>query len=282
MKSALVAVASALAVAAFILTWRWTATPSTTQGAASAAVPLFAPETLGGALPLSIGVRTLGDTATMLIPAGTPLPSSRRETFSTSTDGQTTVPVRVVAGESRLASACSAVGTFTITAIPPMPRGMPVIEVTFEVDAQGTLRVSAVDKTSDQPLVVTLEAPLAAALSAQALTRLREADRAGRERTGDADAGPGDAQSLRRKLRDLSDITRQRLEAGAIPDLRIRAACEAALARAERVLQAHGASEATAQGPATLADHELAAAFRELVQAAMLGGPAGPNLTSSP
>ena len=259
MRLVLVAVASALvAVAAFVFMLRRTAAATTAKGAA---VPLFAPETLRGALPLSIGVRTLGDTATVLIAAGTSLPSSVSETFSTSTDGQTFVPVRVVAGESGLASACAAVGTFTVAAIPPMPRGMPLITVTFEVDAQGIFRVSAKDGTSGQPLPVTLEAPLAAALSAEALTLLRE--------TAAADAGKQDFPSLRMKLQDLSEITRQRLEAGSIPDPRTRAACEAALARAERTLQAHASSAD---------DNELAEAFRELVQAAMLGGPTGPNL----
>jgi molecular chaperone DnaK len=96
--------------------------------------------------PLSLGVETLGGVMTKLIPRNTTIPTKKSEVFSTAVDGQTNVEIRVLQGEREFAKDNNVLGDFRLDGIPPAPRGVPQIEVTFDIDANGILNVTAKDK----------------------------------------------------------------------------------------------------------------------------------------
>ncbi len=98
--------------------------------------------------PLSLGIETLGGVATVLIQRNTTIPTKKAETFSTADDNQTTVEIHVLQGEREMALDNRTIGRFQLTGIPPGPRGLPQIEVTFDIDANGILHVSALDKAT--------------------------------------------------------------------------------------------------------------------------------------
>src|SRR5512132_2044087 len=95
--------------------------------------------------PLSLGIETLGGVTTVLIPRNTTIPTKKSETFSTADDNQTQVEIHVLQGERELARDNRTIGKFQLTGIPPAPRGMPQVEVTFDIDANGILHVGAKD-----------------------------------------------------------------------------------------------------------------------------------------
>lgn len=96
--------------------------------------------------PLSLGIETLGEVFTKIIERNTTIPTSKTQTFSTATDGQTSVEIHVLQGERAMAKDNKSLGKFQLTGIPPAPRGVPQIEVSFEIDANGILQVGARDK----------------------------------------------------------------------------------------------------------------------------------------
>ncbi|MGC8712356.1 MAG: molecular chaperone DnaK [Leptodesmis sp.] len=96
--------------------------------------------------PLSLGVETMGGVMTRIIPRNTTIPTKKSEVFSTAADGQTNVEIHVLQGEREMASDNKSLGTFRLDGIPPAPRGIPQIEVTFDIDANGILSVFAKDK----------------------------------------------------------------------------------------------------------------------------------------
>jgi molecular chaperone DnaK len=96
--------------------------------------------------PLSLGVETLGGVMTKIIPRNTTIPTKKSEVFSTAADGQTNVEIHVLQGEREMSSDNKSLGTFRLDGIPPAPRGIPQIEVTFDIDANGILNVRAKDK----------------------------------------------------------------------------------------------------------------------------------------
>jgi molecular chaperone DnaK len=96
--------------------------------------------------PLSLGIETLGEVFTKVIERNTTIPTSKSQVFSTATDGQTSVEIHVLQGERAMAKDNKSLGKFELTGIPPAPRGIPQIEVSFEIDADGILKVSALDK----------------------------------------------------------------------------------------------------------------------------------------
>jgi len=108
--------------------------------------------------PLSLGIETLGGVTTVLIPRNTTIPTKKTETFSTADDNQTTVEIHVLQGERELASYNKTIGKFQLTGIPPAPRGMPQVEVTFDIDANGILHVGAKDKTTGKEQKIRIEA----------------------------------------------------------------------------------------------------------------------------
>jgi molecular chaperone DnaK len=108
--------------------------------------------------PLSLGVETLGGVMTKLIERNTTIPARKTETFSTAEDNQTAVDVHVLQGERPMAADNMSLGRFRLDGIPPAPRGMPQVEVTFDIDANGILNVSAKDKASGREQRVTITA----------------------------------------------------------------------------------------------------------------------------
>jgi molecular chaperone DnaK len=106
--------------------------------------------------PLSLGIETMGGIATKLIERNTTIPSSKSETFSTAADNQPQVEIHVVQGEREMVADNKSLGRFTLDGIPPAPRGVPQIEVTFNLDANGILNVSAKDKGSGKEQSITI------------------------------------------------------------------------------------------------------------------------------
>jgi molecular chaperone DnaK len=108
--------------------------------------------------PLSLGIETLGGVMTTLIPRNTTIPTKKSETFSTAADNQTSVEVHVLQGERPMARDNRTLGKFHLTGLPPAPRGMPQIEVTFDIDANGIVNVSAKDNATGKEQKITITA----------------------------------------------------------------------------------------------------------------------------
>ncbi len=108
--------------------------------------------------PLSLSIETLGGVSTVLIPRNTTIPTRKSEIFSTASDNQTSVEVHVLQGERPMARDNRTLGKFHLTGIPPAPRGVPQIEVTFDIDANGILNVGAKDKATSKEQNITITA----------------------------------------------------------------------------------------------------------------------------
>lgn len=107
--------------------------------------------------PLSLGIETLGGVMTKMIPRNTTIPTKKGQIYSTAADNQTTVSIRVFQGEREMAGDNKLLGQFDLSGIPPAPRGVPQIEVTFDIDANGIVHVSSKDKASGKSQSITVQ-----------------------------------------------------------------------------------------------------------------------------
>jgi molecular chaperone DnaK len=123
-------------------------------------------------IPLSLGIETLGQVSTKLIDANTTIPTKKSEVFSTAADNQTSVEIHILQGERAMAADNRTLGRFILDGIPPAPRGIPQIEVTFDIDANGILNVSAKDKASNKEQSIRIEA--SSGLTEQEIEKMRK------------------------------------------------------------------------------------------------------------
>jgi molecular chaperone DnaK len=121
--------------------------------------------------PLTLGLETLGGVATPLIERNTTIPTSKSQIFSTAADNQTSVEIHVLQGERPLSKDNKTLGRFMLSGIPPAPRGVPQVEVTFDIDANGILNVKAVDKATNKEAKITITA--STSLSKDEVERMR-------------------------------------------------------------------------------------------------------------
>lgn len=124
-------------------------------------------------IPLSLGIETLGSVMTKLIDANTTIPTSKTETFSTAADNQTSVEIHILQGERTRAVDNRTLGRFHLDGVPPAPRGLPQIEVTFDIDANGVLSVKAKDKATNKEQTIRIEA--SSGLSDAEIDKMRKA-----------------------------------------------------------------------------------------------------------
>ncbi|MEK7185069.1 MAG: molecular chaperone DnaK [Patescibacteria group bacterium] len=123
-------------------------------------------------IPLSFGIETMGGVATKLVEKNTTIPVSRSQTFSTAADNQTSVEIHVIQGERPMASDNKSLGRFILDGIPPAPRGLPQVEVSFDVDANGILSVKAKDKATNREQSIRIEA--SSGLSKEDIERMKK------------------------------------------------------------------------------------------------------------
>ncbi|MEX0772696.1 MAG: molecular chaperone DnaK [Balneolales bacterium] len=160
--------------------------------------------------PLSLGIETLGGVTTRLIEANTTIPTSKNETFSTAADSQTSVEIHVLQGERVKAQDNRTLGRFHLDGIPPAPRGVPQIEVNFDIDANGVLSVSAKDKGTGKEQNIRIEA--SSGLSEEEIEKMRKAaeehadeDKELQERIEKLNKADGLIFSTRKQLDELKD-----------------------------------------------------------------------------
>ncbi len=161
-------------------------------------------------VPLSIGIETMGGVMTKLIDANTTIPTRKSETFSTAADNQPEVTIRVLQGERPMAADDKLLGEFNLGGIAPAPRGVPQIEVTFEVDANGILNVTAKDKATGKEQSIRIEA--SSGLSDSEIQRMRdeakaneEADRKAKERADKLNHADSVIFQTEKQLSELGD-----------------------------------------------------------------------------
>jgi molecular chaperone DnaK len=206
--------------------------------------------------PLSLGIETLGGVTTVLIPRNTTIPTKKSETFSTADDNQTTVEIHVLQGERELATYNKTIGKFQLTGIPPAPRGMPQVEVTFDIDANGILHVTAKDKATGKEQKIRIEA--SSGLSDSEIDRMvKDAEKNAAE-----DKKQREAIDARNRLDSMTyEVEKNVKEWGDKVSADTKSKIDAAIERARKALRGDDMNEIRA------AQEELTKVFSEAGQA---------------
>ena len=218
--------------------------------------------------PLSLGIETLGGVFTKLIEANTTIPSKKSETFSTAADNQPSVEIHILQGERSMAQYNRTIGRFHLDGIPPAPRGVPQIEVIFDIDANGLLHVSAKDKGTGKEQSIRIEA--STGLSDEEVAKMKEeakanedADKAAREKADKVNAADSMIFNTEKQLKEFGDK---------IPEDK-KSTLEADLAKLK---EAHASGEAEAIDSAMETINESwKAASEEIYKASQEEGAAG-------
>ncbi len=219
--------------------------------------------------PLSLGIETLGGVFTSLIPRNTTIPTRKSEIFSTASDNQTSVEVHVLQGERPMAMQNRTLGKFHLVGIPPAPRGMPQVEVTFDIDANGIVNVSAKDLGTGREQKITITA--SSGLAKEEIDRMmREAeshaeeDRQARDRVEAHNKLDGLVYSTEKTLAEHRD----KVDATTISNI------ESALTEAKSKLDSQSASEINeAYDKLVKASHKLAEIMYQQTGGPQAGGP---------
>jgi len=224
--------------------------------------------------PLTLAIETLGGVATPMIPRNTTIPTKKTETFSTAADNQTEVEVHVLQGERPMAGQNRTLGKFKLAGIPPAPRGMPQIEVTFDIDANGILNVTAKDNATGKDTRITITS--SSGLSKEEVERMaRDAESHAAE-----DKEKREEIEARNSLDGLVyNIDKMLKESGEKVQAADKTEVEAALADARKALEGTNAADMrAAHEKLTSASHKLAEVLYKANAAAGPGaGPGGPS-----
>jgi molecular chaperone DnaK len=226
--------------------------------------------------PLSLGIETLGGVSTKLIEKNTTIPTKKSQVFSTAADSQTAVSIHVLQGERDMASDNKTIGRFDLVGIPPAPRGIPQIEVTFDIDANGIMHVSAKDRGTGKEQSIRITA--SSGLSEQEIQQLikdaemhAEDDKKKRDLAEARNNADGLVYTTEKSLAEFSD----KLDAASKSDV------ENALAKVKKEMEGTDpAAINAATEELTKASHKLAEMI--YAQAASSGGPQGPEAGPGP
>jgi len=222
--------------------------------------------------PLSLGIETLGGVMTKLIERNTTIPTKRQEIFSTAADNQTAVDIKVFQGERPMAAGNKLIGSFQLVGIPPAPRGVPQVEVTFDIDANGILSVSARDKATGKEQSIKIQA--SSGLSEQDIQQMVK----------DAESHAAEDQARREEVdarnqaeASVYQVEKQLKENGEKVDADTKAKVEAAIERVKEALKGSDLNEIKSSSEAL--QQAMYAASQQMYQAAsdQGGGPGGPG-----
>ncbi|MFZ2832268.1 MAG: Hsp70 family protein, partial [Minisyncoccia bacterium] len=225
-------------------------------------------------IPLSLGIETFGNVATKLIEKNTTIPASRSQVFSTAADNQTSVEIHVVQGERPMAADNKSLGQFILDGIPPSPRGVPQVEVSFDVDANGILQVKAKEKTTGKEQSIRIEA--SSGLSKDDIARMQKEA----EMNAEEDAKKRDSAETKNTLEQMVYTAEKALrDNGDKVSADTKAKVEEKISGA-KTASAKGDIEAMKKASQELSD-ELSKIGEEMMKQgeAANGAPAGDNAT---
>jgi molecular chaperone DnaK len=211
--------------------------------------------------PLSLGIETLGGVMTTLIPRNTTIPTRRSETFSTATDNQTSVEVHVLQGERPLARDNRTLGRFHLVGLPPAPRGMPQIDVAFDIDANGIVNVAAKDMATGREQKITITA--SSGLSKDEVDRLvkdAQSHAAEDQKRRELIDARNEADSLAYQVEKTVNENREKLPVGELSNADAAVAAVRAAIKADNLADIKAATEALQRASHAIAEHLYKAA----------------------